>query len=142
MLKLVNTMLSMNLFFVQSKNEEGQAIYKLEPCVPVPFLLLSRRSRRVHRRAIDVFIHYDGKRAEDLGPSRYAVRHMLATEVKTPFPVDETEGSPLTFFCAQMKTEELRRHDGGKTAVTFEEIIAAYKVYGRCPFYSQPKWSS
>ena len=30
---------------------------------------------------IDVFVHYDGKRAADIAPSRYAVRHLITREV-------------------------------------------------------------
>lgn len=31
LLKLINTMLDLKLFFVQDKNEDGQMTYKLEP---------------------------------------------------------------------------------------------------------------
>lgn len=30
---------------------------------------------------IDVFVHFDGKRATDIATSRYAVRHMVTHEV-------------------------------------------------------------
>jgi hypothetical protein len=33
------------------------------------------------RSPIDVFVTYDGKRAEDIAVSRYAVRQLVATEV-------------------------------------------------------------
>lgn len=33
-------------------------------------------------RPIDVFVTYDGKRAPDIAISRYAVRHLIATEVR------------------------------------------------------------
>lgn len=36
LLKLINSLLSMKLAFVQDKNEEGQLLYKIEPCVPAP----------------------------------------------------------------------------------------------------------
>jgi hypothetical protein len=36
-------------------------------------------------RPIDVFVTYDGKRAADIAVSRYAVRHLVAAEVCTPF---------------------------------------------------------
>lgn len=36
-------------------------------------------------RPIDVFVTYDGKRASDIAVSRYAVRHLVASEVQTLF---------------------------------------------------------
>jgi chromosome transmission fidelity protein 18 len=33
-------------------------------------------------RPIDVFVTYDGRRAADIAVSRYAVRHLIATEVR------------------------------------------------------------
>ena len=33
---------------------------------------------------IDVFVTYDGKRAPDIAVSRYAVRHLVASEVRLP----------------------------------------------------------
>ena len=32
-------------------------------------------------RPVDTFVTYDGKRAADIAPPRYAVRHLVATEV-------------------------------------------------------------
>ena len=32
-------------------------------------------------RPVDSFVTYDGKRAADIPPPRYAVRHLVATEV-------------------------------------------------------------
>ncbi|KAK4696986.1 chromosome transmission fidelity protein 18, partial [Phenoliferia sp. Uapishka_3] len=87
MLKLVNTMITMRLSYVPTKNEEGQPTYKLDP-------------------PIDVFVHYEGKRAEDIAASRYAVRHMISNE---------------------MAAEDMRRSDGGANATTAEEILAAYQ---------------
>jgi len=34
------------------------------------------------RSPIDVFVTYDGKRAADIAVSRYAVRHLVAAEVR------------------------------------------------------------
>jgi hypothetical protein len=34
-------------------------------------------------RPVDVFVTYDGKRAADIPPPRYAVRHLVATEVSS-----------------------------------------------------------
>jgi chromosome transmission fidelity protein 18 len=38
----------------------------------------------VHR-PVDSFVTYDGKRAADIPPPRYAVRHLVATEVSSRF---------------------------------------------------------
>ncbi|KAG8687630.1 hypothetical protein FRC11_006876 [Ceratobasidium sp. 423] len=62
--RLVEIMAAMELRYVQDKNEDGQPIYRLEP-------------------AIDVFVTYDGKRATDMNPSRFAVRQMVAEELDT-----------------------------------------------------------
>jgi len=42
----------------------------------IPVLML------VHR-PVDSFVTYDGKRAADIPPPRYAVRHLVATEVSS-----------------------------------------------------------
>ena len=34
-------------------------------------------------RPVDSFVTYDGKRAADVPPPRYAVRHLVATEVSS-----------------------------------------------------------
>ncbi|GAA5865391.1 hypothetical protein JCM1840_001552 [Sporobolomyces johnsonii] len=62
LLRLVNTMITTKLSFVLDKNEEGQLSYKLDP-------------------PIDVFVHFEGKRASDIAPSRYAVRQMINREI-------------------------------------------------------------
>lgn len=40
-------------------------------------------------RPVDVFVTYDGKRASDLTVSRYAVRHLVAQEVRTFSPIPQ-----------------------------------------------------
>ncbi|KAG1754359.1 P-loop containing nucleoside triphosphate hydrolase protein [Suillus lakei] len=62
LLRLVEIMVSFELRFVQEKVEDGQNVYRLDP-------------------PIDVFVTYDGKRAEDIAVSRYAVRQLVATEI-------------------------------------------------------------
>ncbi|KAG0705124.1 P-loop containing nucleoside triphosphate hydrolase protein [Suillus ampliporus] len=59
---LVDIMVSFELRFLQEKAEDGQFVYRLDP-------------------PIDVFVTYDGKRAADIAVSRYAVRHLVATEI-------------------------------------------------------------
>ena len=34
-------------------------------------------------RPVDLFVTYDGKRAADIPPPRYAVRHLVAAEVRS-----------------------------------------------------------
>ncbi|GAA5970017.1 hypothetical protein JCM3765_007278 [Sporobolomyces pararoseus] len=62
LMRTVNTLILMKTGFVIDKNEEGQLSYKLDP-------------------PIDVFVHYEGKRASDIAPGRYAVRQMITREV-------------------------------------------------------------
>ncbi|KAG8741843.1 hypothetical protein FRC10_002353 [Ceratobasidium sp. 414] len=60
--RLVDIMAAMEVRYVQERNEEGQFVYRLDP-------------------AIDVFVTYDGKRADDMNISRFAVRQMIAEEL-------------------------------------------------------------
>lgn len=39
---------------------------------------------------IDVFVTYDGKRSADIAAPRYAVRHMIAAEVRFKHYLSET----------------------------------------------------
>ncbi|PWN50508.1 P-loop containing nucleoside triphosphate hydrolase protein [Violaceomyces palustris] len=61
---LVKIMLSLNLSFVQDRNEDGQLVYKLEP-------------------PLDLFVQYDGKRSKEVGPGRFSVRQTIAKELET-----------------------------------------------------------
>ncbi|GAA5902001.1 Ctf18p [Sporobolomyces salmoneus] len=61
LMRTVNTMILTKTSFVIDKNEEGQLSYKLDP-------------------PIDVFVHYEGKRASDIAPGRYAIRQMINRE--------------------------------------------------------------
>ncbi|BGP13306.1 Chromosome transmission fidelity protein 18 [Rhodosporidiobolus nylandii] len=89
LLRLVNTMITTKLAFVLDKAEDGQLSYKLDP-------------------PIDVFVHFDGKRASDIAPGRYAVRQMINREIDA---------------------ELLRRGGEGKEGLkTAGEILSAYKV--------------
>ncbi|KAH8106885.1 P-loop containing nucleoside triphosphate hydrolase protein [Cristinia sonorae] len=64
--RLVDIMVSLELRFIQDKSEDGQLMYRLDP-------------------PIDVFVTYDGKRASDISVSRYAVRHLVASEIDAKF---------------------------------------------------------
>ncbi|KZT71388.1 P-loop containing nucleoside triphosphate hydrolase protein [Daedalea quercina L-15889] len=60
--RLVDVMVALELRFLRDKNDDGQLVYRLDP-------------------PIDVFVTYDGKRASDIALSKYAVRHLVATEI-------------------------------------------------------------
>lgn len=88
-MSVVSVMLDMQLSFVHDKNEEGQLMYKLEP-------------------PIDVFVHFDGKRASDIPASRYNTRQLIVRE---------------------MEAEHLRRMNGDSSGVNksnASDILAAY----------------
>ncbi|GAA5879108.1 hypothetical protein JCM3774_005574 [Rhodotorula dairenensis] len=61
--RLINTLITTKLTFALDKSEDGQLSYKLDP-------------------PIDVFVHFDGKRASDIAPGRFAVRQMINREVE------------------------------------------------------------
>lgn len=87
--RLVNIMVSLELRYVQERAEDGQLMYKLDPwalesartviCVLMPT-----------HRPVDSFVIYDGKRAADIAPPRYAVRHLVATEVSSRLTLGQT----------------------------------------------------
>ncbi|CCM00527.1 uncharacterized protein FIBRA_02561 [Fibroporia radiculosa] len=83
--RLVNIMVSMELRFVQEKMEDGQLMFRLDP-------------------PIDVFVTYDGKRAADIAVSKYAVRHLVATEIDARLvsiqadAVERSKPSKASFF--------------------------------------------
>ncbi|GAA5862595.1 hypothetical protein JCM8547_002120 [Rhodosporidiobolus lusitaniae] len=64
LMRLVNTMITTNMAFVLDKAEDGQLSYKIDP-------------------PIDVFVHFEGKRAADIAPGRFAVRQMINREIDT-----------------------------------------------------------
>ncbi|OWT35579.1 chromosome transmission fidelity protein 18 [Cryptococcus neoformans Bt1] len=57
--RLVELMIPLGLTFYKEKAENGQPMMRLEP-------------------AIDVFVHYDGKRAEDILASRFMIRQLIS----------------------------------------------------------------
>ncbi|WVQ93642.1 hypothetical protein IAU59_000718 [Kwoniella sp. CBS 9459] len=57
--RLVELMIPLGLRFWVERGENGQPMMRLEP-------------------PIDVFVHYDGKRADDIAASRFAVRQLVA----------------------------------------------------------------
>ena len=79
--RVVDVMVALELRFVQEKQEDGQMMYRLDPCVKH---YMRPSIADVNFSPIDVFITYDGKRATDITVSRYATRHMIAGEVRIP----------------------------------------------------------
>ena len=87
-------MLDLQMSYQQDRNEDGQIVFKLEP-------------------QLDVFIHYEGKRASDMPAARYNLRQLVARE---------------------LEAENLRRTGGdnenaagSRTGKTASEIHNAYK---------------
>jgi len=56
-------MLDMGISYVSDRNEDGQVVYKLEP-------------------QLDVFIHYDNKRASDVPAARFNLRQLISKELE------------------------------------------------------------
>ncbi|KAF8447842.1 P-loop containing nucleoside triphosphate hydrolase protein [Boletus edulis BED1] len=69
--RLVEITVSLELRFVQERAEDGQMVYRLDP-------------------PVDVFVTYDGRRAPDIAISRYAVRHLIATEIDASLVTRQT----------------------------------------------------
>ncbi|KAG8885565.1 hypothetical protein FRB97_000473 [Tulasnella sp. 331] len=88
--KLVSVMVSLELRFVQERQEDGQMMYRLDP-------------------PIDIFVTYEGKRPADMAVSKYAVRHMVAAEIETEYAarhadaVDKSQGKKVASFFGRNK---------------------------------------
>lgn len=90
--RLVNTMITTKLTFALDKSEDGQLSYKLDPCVCFlhfctfhhPCSVFPCPLTSARHSPIDVFVHFDGKRASDIAPGRFAVRQMINREVRFP----------------------------------------------------------
>ncbi|KAF7322486.1 AAA domain-containing protein [Mycena chlorophos] len=95
--RLVNIMATLELQFFQDRAEDGTLTYRLDP-------------------PIDVFVTYDGKRASDIPVSRYAVRHLVASEIeaqmiarRVDFVEREKRGKHDAFFGnAHVKSSPLK----------------------------------
>jgi chromosome transmission fidelity protein 18 len=70
-------MIPLGLKFWVEKSESGQPMMRLEPQVPLTVVLIPKLTHS----PIDVFITYDGKRADDIAASRFAVRQLVAQAV-------------------------------------------------------------
>lgn len=80
-------MIPLGLRFWVEKTEGGQPMMRLEPCVH--HAIHSYRSCS-SIRPIDVFIHYEGKRADDIAASRFAVRQLVAQAVSLSVPCGQS----------------------------------------------------
>jgi chromosome transmission fidelity protein 18 len=69
-------MIPLGLKFWIEKSESGQPMMRLEPYVDI-----AETTHVLTSRPIDVFITYDGKRADDIAASRFAVRQLVAQAV-------------------------------------------------------------
>ncbi|KAI0362637.1 hypothetical protein OH77DRAFT_1416905 [Trametes cingulata] len=100
--RLVDIMSTLELRFVQEKNEDGQLVYRLDP-------------------PIDVFVTYDGKRAADIAVSRYAVRHLVAAEIDAQViarhaeGLEKAKGGKAAFFVGRDK-DAASKDDGQPAA--------------------------
>ncbi|KAG9010130.1 hypothetical protein FRB93_004792 [Tulasnella sp. JGI-2019a] len=92
--KLVNVMVSLELRFVQERQEDGQMVYRLDP-------------------PIDIIVTYEGKRPVDMAVSKYAVRHMVAAEIESEYAarhadaVDKSQGKKVASFFGRNKRARL-----------------------------------
>ncbi|KAI0086408.1 P-loop containing nucleoside triphosphate hydrolase protein [Irpex rosettiformis] len=99
--RLVDIMAALELRFIQERSEEGQLMYRLDP-------------------PIDTFITYEGKRAADIAVSRYAVRHLVASEIDARLinhqadAVEKAKGAASGFF-STTKSSILQEQDTGAT---------------------------
>ncbi|KAJ3576874.1 hypothetical protein NP233_g105 [Leucocoprinus birnbaumii] len=63
---------------------------------------------------IDVFVTYDGKRAGDMAPSRYAVRHLVATEVDAKLAARDVEGVERAKATKRHVFEQVQNNEANK----------------------------
>ena len=77
--RLVDLMTALDLRFIQDKAEDGSLIYRLEP---YGLFLILGTCLNLRFRPVDVFVTYDGKRSSDIAISRYAIRQLVANEVR------------------------------------------------------------
>ncbi|EIW60316.1 P-loop containing nucleoside triphosphate hydrolase protein [Trametes versicolor FP-101664 SS1] len=118
--RLVDIMATLELRFVQEKNEDGQLVYRLDP-------------------PVDVFVTYDGKRAADLAVSRYAVRHLVAAEIDAQViarhaeGLESTKGKTDPFFAGKKKAAADEGQPAAKRARQDDKLVekAAVDFFGR-----------
>ncbi|CAG7845866.1 Chromosome transmission fidelity protein 18 [Serendipita indica DSM 11827] len=91
MSRVVEIMVTLDLHFIQEKQEDGTLVYRLDP-------------------PIDAFVTYDEKRAADIAVSRYATRHLIAAEIDAQVierqaeALEETSKSKASHFFGKSAT--------------------------------------
>ncbi|WWC68500.1 uncharacterized protein I206_102429 [Kwoniella pini CBS 10737] len=113
--RLVDLMIPLGLRFWQEKGENGQPMMRLEP-------------------PIDVFVHYEGKRADDIAASRFAVRQLVAQAIEAEIARRKgagVEGDGTTGSDGFAKAYGLKGNAGlGKRTVDKAELPAT-DFFGR-----------
>ncbi|WOO80484.1 Chromosome transmission fidelity protein 18 [Vanrija pseudolonga] len=115
--RLVDLMIPLGLRFWQEKQEDGQPMMRLEP-------------------AIDVFVHYDGKRAGDIAASRFAVRQLVSQAMDAEMARRRGQGSAgedgKGVSTAQFLAEQYTAAKTGQPAKKEEAPVAqATDFFGR-----------
>ncbi|WWC60447.1 uncharacterized protein I303_103019 [Kwoniella dejecticola CBS 10117] len=120
--RLVDLMILLGLRFWQEKGENGQPMMRLEP-------------------PIDVFVHYDGKRADDIAASRFAVRQLVAQAIDAEIAKRKgagVEGDGTTRTDGFAKAYGLKGNEGlGKKIIDKAELPAT-DFFGRTKSTSVP----
>jgi chromosome transmission fidelity protein 18 len=99
--RLVELMIALGLKFWQDKTESGQPMMRLEP-------------------AIDVFVHYDGKRADDVAAGRFGVRSVIAAAMDAELAKRRSGETP-----EESKAESLKGAYGiKKEAEPVKEVVS------------------
>lgn len=92
-------MMHLNLYFVQDRNEAGSLIYRLEP-------------------ALDAFTQFEGRGSKEIGPTRHAVRALVAREMEAARLRLNNKANEIDLGgnTAGKAMAVYRRKDGGKGA--------------------------
>ena len=106
---LLDIMSSLNLRFVQDRSEDSdQLVYRLDP-------------------PLDVFTQFEGKRSRELGPSRYALRQLVARELEARSKGHVLEGNQAA-SAADRATAAYRK----------SQTVAAVKPKAALDFFGRP----
>ncbi|CDS00343.1 hypothetical protein [Sporisorium scitamineum] len=127
---LVSIMTSLNISFVQDKISEeeaaatgqtaGQLVYKLEP-------------------PLDVFTQFEGKRSKEIGPSRFAVRQLVAREMERQVlrknagvkGGEDDAGSTSKNATAIYRSKGMNAADAARDAIKSKKEKIAVDFFGR-----------
>ena len=127
---LVSIMTSLNIHFVQDKisQEEaaatgqsaGQLVYKLDP-------------------PLDIFTQFEGKRSKEIGPSRFAVRQLVAREMERQLlrrntgmdGVEDDAGSTSKNATAIYRSKSTSAAEAARDAIKNKKEKVAIDFFGR-----------